>query len=77
MPLWSYATFSQNFDAYHNTLGPNWMGITWSLAVEEQFYFVCLLLSATWILGSSLVARRLYPGRTVTARSIITRLPAD
>jgi peptidoglycan/LPS O-acetylase OafA/YrhL len=39
LPLWSYATFSQNFlMTYRNTMGPNWMGITWSLAVEEQFY---------------------------------------
>jgi peptidoglycan/LPS O-acetylase OafA/YrhL len=41
IPLWSYATFSQNlFMAYQNTFGTLWMGITWSLAVEEQFYFV-------------------------------------
>jgi peptidoglycan/LPS O-acetylase OafA/YrhL len=41
LPLWSYATFSQNLlMSYHNTFGPNWMSVTWSLAVEEQFYFV-------------------------------------
>ena len=40
LPLWSYATFSQNLlMSYHNTFGPSWMLITWSLAVEEQFYF--------------------------------------
>lgn len=40
-PLWSYATFTQNFTmAYSNFGGANWMGITWSLAVEEQFYCV-------------------------------------
>jgi peptidoglycan/LPS O-acetylase OafA/YrhL len=41
IPLWSYATFSQNLlMSYHNTFGTLWMGITWSLAVEEQFYCV-------------------------------------
>lgn len=41
LPLWSYATFSQNFlMSYGNDFGPNWLGVTWSLAVEEQFYCV-------------------------------------
>lgn len=41
IPLWSYTTFSQNFlMVVHNTFGSNWFGITWSLAVEEQFYLV-------------------------------------
>jgi peptidoglycan/LPS O-acetylase OafA/YrhL len=46
LPLWSYATFTQNiYMGAHNTLGPHWLAITWSLAVEEQFYlFVPLLL---------------------------------
>jgi peptidoglycan/LPS O-acetylase OafA/YrhL len=34
-----YATFTQNLSmAYHANLGPAWLGATWSLAVEEQFY---------------------------------------
>jgi len=38
-PLYSYASFTQNiFMSYHGTLGPAWLGATWSLAVEEQFY---------------------------------------
>jgi peptidoglycan/LPS O-acetylase OafA/YrhL len=40
-PLWSYMSFTQNLliaGALH--FGPAWLGITWSLAVEEQFYLV-------------------------------------
>jgi peptidoglycan/LPS O-acetylase OafA/YrhL len=44
LPLWSYLTFTQNFaGAYAITyLGVPalWLGVTWSLAVEEQFYLV-------------------------------------
>jgi peptidoglycan/LPS O-acetylase OafA/YrhL len=45
-PLWSYATFSQNiFMGIRGDFGPGWLGITWSLAIEEQFYlFVPLLI---------------------------------
>ncbi len=39
MPLWTYLTFTQNFAMASNlTTGPHWLGITWSLAIEEQFY---------------------------------------
>jgi len=39
LPLFSYLTFTQNIAmALHNVFGSNWMGVTWSLAVEEQFY---------------------------------------
>jgi peptidoglycan/LPS O-acetylase OafA/YrhL len=41
LPLFSYATFTQNFAAgAENSFGANYMVPTWSLAVEEQFYFV-------------------------------------
>lgn len=41
MPLWSYATFTQNlFMGIERTFGANWLGVTWSLAVEEQFYLI-------------------------------------
>lgn len=41
MPLWSYATFTQNFIMSERSIfGAGWLGITWSLAVEEQFYLV-------------------------------------
>lgn len=40
-PMWSYLTFTQNYQmGFHNSFGPNWMGITWSLAIEEQFYLL-------------------------------------
>lgn len=45
LPLWSYATFTQNiFMGVRGDFGPHWLGITWSLAVEEQFYLLIPLL---------------------------------
>lgn len=39
MPWWSYLTFTQNWCmAAEETMGGHFLGITWSLAVEEQFY---------------------------------------
>jgi peptidoglycan/LPS O-acetylase OafA/YrhL len=41
LPLWSYITFSQNILMFHKgDFGSHPMGLTWSLAVEEQFYCV-------------------------------------
>jgi peptidoglycan/LPS O-acetylase OafA/YrhL len=41
MPLWTYATFTQNIAmAVSADFGSNWLSATWSLAVEEQFYLV-------------------------------------
>ncbi len=45
IPLWTYFLFLQNFAmAILGGFGSYWMGITWSLAVEEQFYLVLPLL---------------------------------
>jgi peptidoglycan/LPS O-acetylase OafA/YrhL len=45
LPWWSYATFTQNFWMAHRGLfGPSGIGITWSLAIEEQFYLTIPLL---------------------------------
>lgn len=44
-PWYAYATFTQNiWMTARNTLGPHWLGATWSLAVEEQFYLTLPLL---------------------------------
>ena len=45
LPPWTYATFTQNFFmGVHGGFGAHWLGATWSLAVEEQFYLVVPLL---------------------------------
>jgi|694.fasta_scaffold76615_2 peptidoglycan/LPS O-acetylase OafA/YrhL len=45
LPIWSYASFTQNlFMGARGDFGPHWLGITWSLAVEEQFYLFIPLL---------------------------------
>jgi peptidoglycan/LPS O-acetylase OafA/YrhL len=41
IPYWTYPLFLQNFfQAGLRTFGCFWMSITWSLAVEEQFYLL-------------------------------------
>jgi peptidoglycan/LPS O-acetylase OafA/YrhL len=40
IPIWSYATFLQNFTISWYALNPAYMGASWSLAVEEQFYLL-------------------------------------
>ena len=41
IPAWSYPLFIQNFFmSSHRLFGPNWLTVTWSLAVEEQFYLL-------------------------------------
>lgn len=45
LPFWTYATYTQNCAmALSGAFGPHWMGVTWSLAVEEQFYLVLPLM---------------------------------
>ncbi len=41
IPLWSYFSFTQNYAmASMGTYGAVWLGVTWSLAIEEQFYLI-------------------------------------
>jgi len=41
MPFWSYVTFTQNLVMTHKTtFGCGWLAMTWSLAIEEQFYLI-------------------------------------
>lgn len=45
LPTWSYVLFVQNFwMGAANTTAANFVAATWSLAVEEQFYFLFPLL---------------------------------
>lgn len=45
LPAWSYITFLQNFSmASAGEMGPHWIAISWSLAVEEQFYLILPIL---------------------------------
>jgi peptidoglycan/LPS O-acetylase OafA/YrhL len=48
LPWYAYASYMQNlWMAMRNTLGAGWMGATWSLAVEEQFYLGLPILVRT------------------------------
>jgi peptidoglycan/LPS O-acetylase OafA/YrhL len=59
-PWYAYLTFTQNFWMTHaGSLGANGLGMTWSLAVEEQFYLTLPLyirsLSKRWLVGALVV----------------------
>jgi len=41
LPAWTYVVFLQNVAAgTHGSFGALWLAVTWSLAIEEQFYVV-------------------------------------
>jgi peptidoglycan/LPS O-acetylase OafA/YrhL len=63
-PLWSYFLFLQNF-FMSKGFGPNWVAMTWSLAVEEQFYLLLPLL----------VRNLTYRGITILAMAAILGAP--
>jgi len=59
MSFWSYATFTQNFAmAGADSTGPLWVTATWSLAIEEQFYWILPVIVAV-------VSRRFIVGLAV------------
>jgi peptidoglycan/LPS O-acetylase OafA/YrhL len=46
LPFWVYLTFTQNIAmSYTGLMGVEWLAVTWSLAIEEQFY-----LFLTWLI---------------------------
>lgn len=45
IPLWEYATFLQSYAmAAKQTVGAQWLAVTWSLGIEEQFYLIAPLM---------------------------------
>lgn len=45
LPIWSYLSFTQNIMmSLRGIWGPHWFAITWSLAIEEQFYLLLPLI---------------------------------
>ncbi|MEO8454883.1 MAG: acyltransferase [Sphingomicrobium sp.] len=51
LPVWTVLTFTQNIfvAAIGHYAGPGWLGVTWSLCVEEQFYLLlpCLIYAVS------------------------------
>jgi len=59
-PLWTFATFTQSLPiALGGYGGPRWIAMTWSLAIEEQFYlifpFVVYFLPRKWVAVAAIV----------------------
>jgi peptidoglycan/LPS O-acetylase OafA/YrhL len=60
-PWWAYPIFLQNFLVYHSSGAAGPLGVTWSVAVEEQFYVVwavvvrrCSCVQLRWIAGAAI-----------------------
>ena len=68
VPVWTYPLFLQNFSmTSQQTWGSIWMVVTWSLAVEEQFYFLLPLAvrnlsykGIIWMAATSIVCAPLF-----------------
>jgi peptidoglycan/LPS O-acetylase OafA/YrhL len=61
-PIWPYVGFVQNFWMAAQNHFPNYLGVSWSLAVEEQFYLTLPLIIRfaprnwlPWIVGLGIV----------------------
>jgi peptidoglycan/LPS O-acetylase OafA/YrhL len=73
LPAWIYLTLTQNLYMADRGFGPGWLGLTWSLCVEEQFYLLIPAVvrffqvrTIAWIFAVCVLAapvfRSLYPG---------------
>lgn len=79
IPLWSYATFTQNIImATTVIMGSDWLGVTWTLAIEEQFYFLLPFIvrfapprALPWILGGFLLMAPILRAKTLGAWAVI------
>jgi len=64
MPIWVYWLLLQNiWSSLTGEWGCHWLGVTWSLAIEEQFYLTLPLLIRytprrilVWIIGALIIA---------------------
>ena len=77
LPFWSYFTFTQNFMySARNFWGDPWLDVTWSLALEEQFYIFLSIaarnLNKKYLAGLSIFLILLAPVLRFFADSPIT-----
>ena len=90
LPLWPYLLYLQNFSmAAFNTFGPNFMSDSWSLAVEEQFYFtfpaivrfvsrrILLRLTVGAIVGAPILRALVQKFKFLPGRANYLLLPAN
>ena len=58
--VWPYLGFLQNFFMVKlNSFGPNWIGVTWTLSIEEQFYVLIpwlVLFAPRWMISIVAIA---------------------